>query len=324
MQIIMEAISKVSQLKPPELPQFKLVNAPDISAVQPLAQIAGADPSQILDAVGVLEKDQGTIREVASQAAGLIGNCARDLIGLVMELGSRAVPIALGLLVPNPAAPLAAETALRALAMEYLGRALSRAGQLVNELGSIAAPLVEIASRSVSSTVDGGKASLNSLEATPQQAALAPAGQSTASTKESGVTTMSLEEPAPSLSSSSASGSSDGSAAGAKAVDTALSMVGTPYAWGGTSPNGFDCSGLTQYAYREAGVELPRLAEQQTVGQQVSADQLVKGDLVVWNGHVAMYAGDGQIVEAGDPVQVNPLRTSNMGMEFKGFWRPTA
>ena len=71
-------------------------------------------------------------------------------------------------------------------------------------------------------------------------------------------------------------------------------------------------------------MELPRLAEQQTVGQQVSADQLVKGDLVVWDGHVAMYAGDGQIVEAGDPVQVNPLRTSNMGMEFKGFWRPTA
>ncbi|MDN6246575.1 MAG: C40 family peptidase, partial [Corynebacterium casei] len=300
------------------------VNAPDISAVRPLAQIAGADPSQILDAVGVLEKDHGTIREVASQAAGLIGDCARDLIGLVMELGTRAVPIALGLLVPNPAARLAAETALRALAMEYLGRALSRAGQLVNELGSIAAPLVEIASRTVSSTVDGGKASLNSLEATPQQAALAPAGQSTASTKEAGVTTMSLEEPAPSLSSSSASGSSDGSAAGAKAVDTALSMVGAPYAWGGTSPNGFDCSGLTQYAYREAGVELPRLAEEQTVGQQVSADELVKGDLVVWNGHVAMYAGDGQIVEAGDPVQVNPLRTSNMGMEFKGFWRPTA
>lgn len=325
MQIIMEAISRVSQLKPPELPQLKLVNAPDISAVQPLARISGADPSQILSAVGVLEKDQGTIRQVALDASGLIANCARDLIGLVMELGTRAVPIALGLLVPQPAARLAAQTALRALAMEYLGRALSRAGQLVNELASIAAPLMDIASRTIASTVDDGQASLAALETTPQQAIASSAGQSTASTKEAGVRTLSLEEPADVLSSSSTGSSVGGSsAAGEKAVDAAMSMVGTPYVWGGTSPGGFDCSGLTQYAYREAGVELPRLAQEQSVGQQVSANELVKGDLVVWDGHVAMYAGDGQIVEAGDPVQVNPLRTSNMGMDFKGFWRPTA
>ena len=42
-----------------------------------------------------------------------------------------------------------------------------------------------------------------------------------------------------------------------------------------------------------------------------------------WDGHVAMYSGDGQMVEAGNPVQTNPLRTNNMGMAFKGFWRPT-
>ena len=40
--------------------------------------------------------------------------------------------------------------------------------------------------------------------------------------------------------------------------------------------------------------------------------------------HVAMYAGDGMMVEAGDPVQMNPVRTSNIGMPFMGFWRPTA
>ena len=115
-----------------------------------------------------------------------------------------------------------------------------------------------------------------------------------------------------------------GSAAGQAAVAAAKSQVGQPYVWGGTGNGGFDCSGLTQWAYSQAGVDLPRTADQQAVGQQVSADQLQPGDLVVWDGHVAMYSGNGEIVEAGDPVQTNPLRTTNMGMQFKGFWRPTA
>uniref|UniRef100_UPI00117760FD NlpC/P60 family protein n=1 Tax=Allokutzneria sp. NRRL B-24872 TaxID=1137961 RepID=UPI00117760FD len=51
--------------------------------------------------------------------------------------------------------------------------------------------------------------------------------------------------------------------------------------------------------------------------------QLLPGDLVVWRGHVAMCIGDGQMVEAGDPVQIRPLRTTNSGMPFVGFYRPT-
>lgn len=114
------------------------------------------------------------------------------------------------------------------------------------------------------------------------------------------------------------------SAAGQTAVDAAMSQLGTPYVWGGTQPGGFDCSGLVQWAYRQAGVELPRTAEEMTVGAQVTADQLQPGDLAVWDGHVAMYIGDGHMIEAGDPVQTNPVRTSNMSMGFQGFWRPTA
>lgn len=111
----------------------------------------------------------------------------------------------------------------------------------------------------------------------------------------------------------------------AGAVRSALSQQGVPYVWGGTEPGrGLDCSGLTQWAYGEQGVQLPRLAQEQDIGTQVSEDELMPGDLAVWDGHVAMVIGNGQFVEAGDPVQVSAIRTTNSGMGFQGFYRPTA
>jgi cell wall-associated NlpC family hydrolase len=111
----------------------------------------------------------------------------------------------------------------------------------------------------------------------------------------------------------------------AKAVRSALSQLGVPYVWGGTARDkGLDCSGLTMTSYGEAGLAIPRTAAAQTVGAEVpSMDQLLPGDLVVWSGHVAMVIGDGQMVEAGDPVEVSPIRTTNAGQSFIGFYRPT-
>ncbi|OBB58147.1 glycoside hydrolase [Mycobacterium sp. 852013-51886_SCH5428379] len=110
----------------------------------------------------------------------------------------------------------------------------------------------------------------------------------------------------------------------AEAVRHALTQLGVPYQWGGTTPGvGLDCSGLTQWAYREAGLDIPRLAQEQDVGAAVSPGALRPGDLAVWSGHVAMIVGDGVMIEAGDPVQLSPVRTTNAGQGFHGFFRPT-
>ena len=114
-------------------------------------------------------------------------------------------------------------------------------------------------------------------------------------------------------------------AVAASAVRHALTQLGVPYDWGGTTPGvGLDCSGLTQWAYSEAGLNIPRLAQDQDIGAPVSAANLLPGDLAVWDGHVAMVVGSGQMIEAGDPVRLSPIRTDNAGQGFQGFWRPTA
>lgn len=350
MLVIMQALRAISQLNPPQLPGIDLPAVPDIAAVSPLAKISGADPSNVLNAVGLLERDREVIFSTIAQGKSTIGAAIGDLIAMGLELATRALPVAVGLLIPNPVAQAAARTMLQAMAAEALARATARIASLIGELAQVAAPLAEVAGRAILSTVAGGKHALDELESTALNAlpaglgAKIGAGAGTTPSIGAGVgadansggsfeatpaalTSRDGDDSPDGLSSLSSTAGrptgASGSSQGAAAVDAALSRLGTPYVWGGTGAGGFDCSGFTQWAWRQAGVELPRLAEDQAIGRQVTADELQKGDLVVWDGHVAMYAGDGQIVEAGDPVQTNPLRTSNMGMTFKGFWRPT-
>ncbi len=83
-------------------------------------------------------------------------------------------------------------------------------------------------------------------------------------------------------------------------VDYACQFIGNPYVWGGTSlTNGADCSGFVQSVFAHFGISLPRTTwDMEHVGTPVSYDQAIPGDIILYNGHVGIYMGNGQIVNA--------------------------
>jgi len=109
-------------------------------------------------------------------------------------------------------------------------------------------------------------------------------------------------------------------------IAAAESQLGVPYVWGGTTPGkGFDCSGLVQWAFRQAGVEIPRVTHDQWwAGEHIDYADARRGDLIFWRSdptapdyisHVAIYLGDGKMLEAprsGDVVKVTDVRTDRM------------
>ena len=90
-----------------------------------------------------------------------------------------------------------------------------------------------------------------------------------------------------------------------RVVQSSLSYIGVPYVFGGTTPNGFDCSGYVRYVFANAGVYLPRTADAQyEVGTPVAYDELIPGDLVFFStyeygaSHVGIYLGGGKFINA--------------------------
>ncbi len=111
---------------------------------------------------------------------------------------------------------------------------------------------------------------------------------------------------------------------GAQVVAVAMQYLGTPYVWGGAAPGGFDCSGLTSYAYGQLGIGLSHFTGAQwNEGVHVPADQMLPGDLVFFHSdlhHMGMYIGGGQMIHApqtGDVVKISPLMN-----DFAGAVRP--
>jgi cell wall-associated NlpC family hydrolase len=107
-------------------------------------------------------------------------------------------------------------------------------------------------------------------------------------------------------------------------LTAAVSKLGRPYVWGAEGPDSFDCSGLVQWAYAQAGISVPRVTHQQFVsGPQIPFDQAQPGDLLFWRNdptnpgyvsHVAIYWGDGKMLHAprtGDVVKIVPVSTRN-------------
>lgn len=88
-------------------------------------------------------------------------------------------------------------------------------------------------------------------------------------------------------------------------VSAAQSQIGKPYVWGATGPNAYDCSGLVQYAYSQAGKNVGRTTYQQAgAGQHISVSQAQAGDILMWGDyHDAIYVGNNQYVHAPQPGQ---------------------
>ena len=171
-------------------------------------------------------------------------------------------------------------------------------------------------------TIDANKEKLAAMAA--DEAAKAEAAQkavtavasstaSASSTSASSSTTASSNSLGSSKAASSqapaSAGSSTVSVSGGSIAGNAAKYLGVPYVYGGTSPAGFDCSGLIYYAAKEAGISLPRTSQaQSTLGSYVSVSDLQAGDLVFWGSvgnayHVGVYIGNGQYIHAPEPGQ---------------------
>lgn len=105
-------------------------------------------------------------------------------------------------------------------------------------------------------------------------------------------------------------------------INTAKSLTGVPYLWGGSTVSGFDCSGYTQYVFAKNGINLPRTSKEQfNMGKSIEFNALVPGDLVFFNfvsgsvvSHVGIYLGDGQFISS----------TSGKGVitySFSSYWK---
>jgi cell wall-associated NlpC family hydrolase len=152
------------------------------------------------------------------------------------------------------------------------------------------------------------------LPATAVAAPAAPVAMAVTPVVKSTTIPAALTEPAASAAAS----------ARASAVDIALSKVGSPYRYGASGPNAFDCSGLVSWAFKKAGISLPRTSRAQSqVGTPVSRDELRPGDLVFFYkpvSHVGIYIGDGKIVHAS--TRKSPVKISDMGrMKFNSARR---
>ena len=185
---------------------------------------------------------------------------------------------------------LAQVTVARTAAQEARAAADKAAAEAKAQVGAVAAKQAELESQ-----IAAYQQQYNALSAQEQQQADVAHGGA------------SLEAPPPATVAA-------GSAAAQTVVDTAMAQLGDPYVWAAAGPDSFDCSGLTQFAFAAAGVQLPHSSKMQsTMGRAVSRAELQPGDLVYFYSpvsHIGIYIGGGKMVHAstsGEPVKVGSV-----------------
>ncbi len=302
-----------------------------------LLDAAGANRSDVLDQV--------TVAQQQAQAADAAAHTALETADGLQQQASAALATA-----------QAAETSARAQAAALadqratLDAQLQSAQQALLGLEGARAAAAAYASQQAATAASEAAAQRQAAAAAAAAARSLATSNATSSVTSSSSTSSSrstVSSPAPVVSSgggSSTAGPADASAA-TTAINAAMRYLGTPYAWGGggsrgpgygiapdTAVYGFDCSGLTQYAYAQAGISIPRNSQSQyNALPKVSKADLQPGDLVFWGTggsasriyHVALYIGNNRVVhapESGDVVKVSTM----WNYDYAGAARPSA
>ncbi|WP_405950060.1 NlpC/P60 family protein [Streptomyces prunicolor] len=278
------------------------------------------------------EKQLNTLRDEAARKTEKL-NSARDSLGYVAAAQYRSGgmdPAVQLMLSSNPERYLDGaefadrvghrQTAAVALVRQQLREIEQLRGAAHIELTSLKSRQAELGrqKKTINGKLDQARRLLSGL--TPQQRVqVVEAGGTGRASRSATAARGALAAPA-----SSAAASDAPNSRAAAAVSYAYQKLGSPYVWGATGPNAFDCSGLVQAAYSSAGVSLPRTTYAQiNAGQRVSRSELRPGDLVFFYSgisHVGIYVGDGQMIHAPNPTA--PVRLAPIDqMPFAGATR---
>lgn len=174
------------------------------------------------------------------------------------------------------------------------------------------APVQQTATTTVSANTQAAPAQTNYVQtntaATTKQVSTASTQSNTTYTapaQNNTVAKPAQQQAQPTQQASSQAATQSNSSTAQTVVSAAQSQIGKPYVWGATGPNAYDCSGLVQYAYSQAGKNVGRTTYQQAgAGQHISVSQAQAGDILMWGDyHDAIYVGNNQYVHAPQPGQ---------------------